>query len=95
MKLQWTRQALDDLIQIQAYYQQFSGSAAQGVIDRVVSRCEDLIEFPNQGSMQPDLKREDVRTIVVDHYRITYQILEDAIQVQTIFDWRQDPAKER
>jgi len=95
MKLEWSAQAVEDMLQIDRYYLQFSVPAAQDTLDRIILRCEDLTKFPYQGPAHPDLDREDVRAIIVDYYRITYQVLDNIIQIHTVFDWRQDPSRER
>ncbi|MCB2212795.1 type II toxin-antitoxin system RelE/ParE family toxin [bacterium] len=95
MKLTWTPRAKRDLLAIADYYSLISEDIARNVLDRIVERCIDLIDFPFQGPIHPDVPYDDIRYIIVDYYRITYQILEEEVQIQTVFDWRQNPASER
>ncbi len=57
----WLRVALDD------------PAAADRLIDRIVKRCHDLGEHPEQGAARPEIA-SDARMLVVDDYLVLYRV---------------------
>ncbi len=94
MRLTWSTNSEASLAAIWEYYTQFSEETADEVIQRIISRCEDLLKLPWQGIVRPRVDAEEIRYIIVDYYRVTFSIFADEIQILTVFDWRQNPASE-
>lgn len=59
------------------------------VVDRVITRSEQLSELPNSGRQVPEYQRSDVRELLEKPYRITYKIKSNQMDVLTVMHYRQ------
>jgi toxin ParE1/3/4 len=67
-----------------------SPQVARNYTDRIVQRCEKLVDFPHQGSPRDDL-RPGLRTIAFQRrVVIAYSVLEEVVAVLGIFYGGQD-----
>ena len=53
-----------------------------------------LIDFPKSGRVVPELKRDELREIVMGNYRVIYKIKGDKILVLVVKSYRQKLAPE-
>lgn len=64
----WLHIALDNL------------AAADRLIDRIVSRCQDLAAHPRLGPARPEIA-PDARMLVVDDYLVLYRVEDANVEV--------------
>lgn len=84
--LVWTDRALDDLEEIDAYIAADDPIAAERWVEGLLAGARRAGELPMSGRQVPELGREDVREILKRSYRIVYRILDDRVQVLTVFE---------
>lgn len=91
MEIVWSRSADRDLAQIYAYLEPRSRSAARGLLRRLFTAIDALVEMPRMGAVTDlDLERE-YRHLVVEQYKIYYYVEESRLVIVRLWDTRQDP----
>jgi plasmid stabilization system protein ParE len=58
--------------------------AAQGWLDRVLAQTRSLAAFPERGRLVPELRRADLRELLVRPYRVVYRRDDAAIVILLI-----------
>jgi toxin ParE1/3/4 len=84
MQLQWTPHSIGDLHAIYEYIAADSTANALQMIDRLTSREDQIIAFPQSGRKVPEVDRDDVRELIEYPYRIIYRILPERIDILTV-----------
>lgn len=84
MKVHWTARAEARLDAIHDYISQDDPAAALRVVQQVLRRSEQIATHPESGRRVPHYKREDVRELIENQYRIVYLILPGRINVLTV-----------
>lgn len=79
MRVFWTEAALNQLEAIRDYLAQTSPEYARRIIERLLSRSEQIAAFPRSGRMVPEYEIDEVRQVVESAYRIIYLIKEEQI----------------
>ena len=79
MRLRWTKSAQSDLAQIQAFIARDSIAYSEAVIDRIITRAEGLVDFPQSGQAVPEYRRADIREVFVHSFRLIYSVTSDEI----------------
>jgi toxin ParE1/3/4 len=92
----WTIRSKNDLKQI--YTQlctQIPEQKAFEVVQRIIDRVEQLSEMPEMGQREPLLTKlkKVYRRLVEGNYKIIYNVADDTIYINRIFDTRQNPKK--
>lgn len=82
----WTEPALDDLEAIAAYIALDKPDAAGRLVQRVISRVEQLAIFPLSGGKPRELAGTPYRQLVMNPLRIFYRV--DESQVFVIYVMR-------
>ena len=90
MNLVWSNTAREDLKHLRTYIGQDSPIYARQFIQRILARAEALRGFPNLGRRVPEMGRDDIREIVLQGYRIIYQIASDHALVLTVLHGSRD-----
>ncbi|MBS0271932.1 MAG: type II toxin-antitoxin system RelE/ParE family toxin [Proteobacteria bacterium] len=87
MKLLWTQQALERLLEIQQYVEgNTSAGVAAKLIKSLIRRAENLPSFPYMGRIVPEFYSENLREIIEGKYRIVYSFQKDTVFILTIFE---------
>ena len=73
MKVVWTTQALERLLEIETFIAEDSRMAAEKLIDRPISRADALAHHPDRGRRLPEMPASGLRELVVGNYRIVYR----------------------
>lgn len=89
----WTDEALSDLEAIGEYYEQTSPQYAPVIVNRLYTSVEQLNEFPEMGRQVPEVRHESLRELIVEGYRVVYQLREERIEIVTVLHSRQDLTK--
>lgn len=84
MKVRWTKAALSHLTAIYEYIRLDSPHYAIRVVDKITTKSQLLIDFPQSGSLVPEYKDQDIRQVFEWPYRIIYRIAENEVQVLAI-----------
>lgn len=86
MKVRWTDRARRDLAEIGRFIARDKPSASRRWIDRLVRGATQAARFPQAGRMVPELRRPDVREVLIGNYRLVYWLNEGELQVVTVFE---------
>ncbi len=89
MRIVWTEQALQCLVDIEEYIAREDPSVAVAFIDKLIRRTDILCEHPGAGRAVPEVPGREVRELIEDHYRIVYRRNADVIEILTIFESHQ------
>lgn len=84
MTVSWTGNAISHLIAIYDYIARDSPFYAQGMIDRITRKTQQIGEFPRSGRVVPEYVQDDLREVIEKPYRIIYRILPDRIDVVAV-----------
>jgi len=86
VKLIWTREALNNTIEIENYISQDNPSKAIEFMGYLIDKCEYLIDNPEMGRVVPEFSDPQIRELIVKNYRIVYRHIAEEIQILTIFE---------
>ena len=77
------------------YSKEVSSEKAKEIVDQIVVRALSLVQFPERGRIDEDLRVLDKghRFILERHYRIIYRIEVERILVTDVFSNWQNPKK--
>lgn len=74
MILEWSEPAIDDLRSLQAYIARDSPHYARLFVERLLAAAEPLADFVEMGRVVPEMGTPNIRELIVQGYRIIYQI---------------------
>jgi toxin ParE1/3/4 len=86
MKINWTKEAMINLQQIEDFISADNPEAAIQLIDKLISLTKDLIRFPKKGRIVPELTIDRIREIIYKNYRLVYVIKKNSITILTVFE---------
>ena len=86
MKIYWSKEALNNIQEIEDYIYRDNPAAAISLTDKIISVAENLIEFPRKGRIVPELSLDQIREVLYKNYRIVYLIKKNAIEILTVFE---------
>lgn len=86
MKLRWTRQAEQQLVEIGRFIARDKPGAARRWVEVLRRRAAVAAERPLAGRVVPELSQDDIREVIVRGYRIVYRVGENAVDILTIFE---------
>jgi addiction module RelE/StbE family toxin len=89
----WTLEALDDLNAIGAFHERTSPLYAVSLVERLYEAVVVLEEHPRFGRKVPEIDHDLVRELIVERYRIVYQLMRDRIEIVAVLHSRQDLVK--
>ncbi|MCK5700830.1 MAG: type II toxin-antitoxin system RelE/ParE family toxin [Cyclobacteriaceae bacterium] len=77
VKVNWTRQAIEDIHEIREYYKIRSATFTEQLTDKIFEKGDSLQRFPQLGRMVPELHKKQIRELIYLNYRIIYRIVSD------------------
>lgn len=87
MKIRWTHEALEQLIEIEEFISKDSPGRAASFVERIVEHVEDsLPENPRMGRIVPEIANPDIRELLFRNYRIVYRLTESTIEILSVFE---------
>jgi len=86
----WSIPARNDLKQIYDYIAKDSRYYATNVVENVVSRAENLDEFPEIGRVVPEIGDKNVRELIIYSYRLIYELVSNDVQILAIIHGKRD-----
>ncbi|MBL1142167.1 MAG: type II toxin-antitoxin system RelE/ParE family toxin [Proteobacteria bacterium] len=84
-EIRWTYEAELWLKDIYEYIALDNPTAAEQVIDGIYNKAQILKDHPELGHKYEAPEKEDVRILLYGHYRITYVILNNRIDILGVF----------
>ena len=89
MKLVISRSALNDLLEIKAYYhEQGVPEVGQQFVSTILKKTERLIDHPDSGRKVPEFELEQIREIIYPPFRIVY--MRHTSEVSLVRVWRSE-----
>ncbi|MEK7359501.1 MAG: type II toxin-antitoxin system RelE/ParE family toxin [Planctomycetota bacterium] len=85
VEIKWTPQSLDDIETIANFIARDSNYYARMFTVKVFASVNRLELFPESGRVVPELKRKEIREIIIGNYRIIYRIRCSLIEVLTVY----------
>lgn len=79
LKLEWSKEALEDIESIATYIEKDSPAYAKSVVSAFFGKAEILKDFTELGRKIPELNDINIREIFVYSYRLIYKTNEDTI----------------
>lgn len=86
----WTKPAKEDLKSIHDFIAADSVFYAEKVVEDIITRTEQLIEFPLSGRIVPEVSENNIRELFAYSYRLIYEISENHIYIQAIIHGSRD-----
>lgn len=86
MKINWTKEAMINLQQIEDFISSDNPEAAIHLIDKLISLTKDLGKFPKKGRIVSELSIDRIREIIHKNYRTVYAIKKNSTTILTVFE---------
>lgn len=83
-KIIWTQDGIDRLEDIVSYIAKDSVYYASNFAKNVVSKIENLLDFPCMGRVVPEYNNPKIREIIYQSYRIVYKIKGRAVYIALV-----------
>jgi plasmid stabilization system protein ParE len=84
-KIRWTNEAELWLKDIYEYIALDNPSAAKQVVEGIYNKTQILKDNPEVGHKYETPEKEDIRILLYGHYRITYILLDNHIDILGVF----------
>jgi len=84
MRVHWTQNAIEHLVNIYEYIALNSPTYAKRMVDRITRRSEQIADLPLSGRKVPEYQSKDIRELIEKPYRIIYRIKADQIDVLAV-----------
>lgn len=86
MKIFWTKEAINNLLEIEDFISQNNPERAAEFTDYLIDQAEYLKTTPNMGRIVPEISNPDIRELIVKNYRIVYKEINNEIHIVTVFE---------
>ena len=84
MRVHWTQNAVEHLVNIYEYIALNSPTYAKGMVDKITRRSEQIADQPLSARKVPEYQNDDIRELIEKPYRIIYRIKADQIDVLAV-----------
>ena len=84
MKVLFTENAIEHLVNIYEYISLNSPTYARRMVDKITRRSEQIADHPFSGRIVPEYKADDIRELIEKPYRIIYRIKPDQIDILAV-----------
>jgi toxin ParE1/3/4 len=81
VKIIWSELALEDLSSIYAFISIDSSFYDGRLIDRIIERTDQLIDFPNSVRIVPEFNIETLKELIEGNYRIVYDTANGQVEI--------------
>ena len=82
MKVIWSKESLQQLIQIEQYISRDHPERTVQFINRLIDRAEKIKDYPYKGRVVPEFSLNEIREVFEKSYRIS----ENQIEILTVFE---------
>ena len=84
MKIIWSPLAIERTSEIAEYIAKDNPSAARKWVEILFGKVELLKSSPLSGRIVPETRREEIRELIYDNYRIIYRVEINKISILTV-----------
>ncbi|HHJ34962.1 MAG TPA: type II toxin-antitoxin system RelE/ParE family toxin [Gammaproteobacteria bacterium] len=84
MKIIWSPLAVEQVQDIAAYIALDKPSVAIEWAEKIFNSVNQLIEFPDSGRIVPEIKRKEIRELVLKNHRIIYKVKSKEILILVV-----------
>lgn len=84
VSINWTKPALDSLLEIVCHIKLDNPSAAQRFAASIKTKVTRLQEFPESGRIVPEFPSSGLREIIVKNYRVIYHIRQSPLRIEIL-----------
>ncbi|MFL5350259.1 MAG: type II toxin-antitoxin system RelE/ParE family toxin [Hyalangium sp.] len=85
-RVRWSLRAKDDLLEIARFIGEDDPVAARAWIEKLREQARWVASTPRAGRRVPEAGRDDIREVLLRHYRIVYRVEPTGIVVLTVFE---------
>lgn len=85
MKLQFSPDAVADIIEYEALIRRDNPLAAEQWTENIFEHADRLLNFPNSGRIVPEFNRPDLREVLVHSHRVVYRIRGNSVQIVRVY----------
>lgn len=86
MKVLWTRESLEQLVDIEMFIAKDNPIIAQQFVEHLIEKGESLSRNPRIGRIVPEISNKNLREIIIKNYRLVYRLQKDKIEILTVFE---------
>jgi toxin ParE1/3/4 len=87
MKILWTREALQRLIEIEDFIAKDNAERAAKFVDDIVEHAESVLPGePRIGRMVSEISNPDIRELIYKKHRIVYRVNKNNLEILTVFE---------
>jgi plasmid stabilization system protein ParE len=87
MKIAWTHEALERLIEIEKFIAKDSPARAALFVEQIMEHAEaTLPDNPRVGRTVPEIANPDIRELIFRKYRVVYRLMGGTIEILTVFE---------
>ena len=86
MKIRWSHEALERLIEIEEYISKDSPARATHFVDQLIDHAQLLSGKPRMGRTVPEFTTPDIRELIFKNFRIVYRLKANHIEIATVFE---------
>jgi plasmid stabilization system protein ParE len=90
MRIEWTGEALSDLIRLHDFLSPVNPRAAAQTVQGLTAAPRRLLEQPRIGERLDEFKPREIRRILVGKYEMRYEIRESVIYILRLWHTRED-----
>jgi toxin ParE1/3/4 len=95
-KIIWSNPAVEDLNEIFLFLEiTINIDKAEEITTKIYQRVDDLFDFPEMGTIAYDRYeiKSKYRYLVEKPYKILYNVVNDIVYIEAVYDTRQDPMR--
>lgn len=85
---------MDQARDVASYIALDKPSVAEKWIEDIFSSVDRLLDFPESGRIVPEIRRKEIREVVVGNYRVIYKLYESEVWILLVKNYRQKLTKE-
>ncbi|MDY7227710.1 type II toxin-antitoxin system RelE/ParE family toxin [Hyalangium rubrum] len=85
-QLRWSLRARNDLVAIARFIASDDPAAARAWVEKLRGQARRAASTPLTGRRVPEVGRDDIREVLLRHYRIVYRVEPRGIVVLTVFE---------
>ncbi len=87
MKIKWTHESLERLIEIEAFIAIDSPERAVKFVDELIEHAEKILtDRTRLGRVVPEISNPSIRELIFKKYRIVYRLNKNNIEILTVFE---------
>jgi plasmid stabilization system protein ParE len=87
MRVTWTREASENLVEIEEYIARDSRERAVRFVDTLIDHTEAILtDNPSSGRIVPEIGNPEIRELIYRGYRIVYRLKEDVLDILSVFE---------